>query len=305
MLASETMSAESEWPVLLRHCLESDRIHSAYLLAGPVDVAMRAAIRFARGIACIASDSERPCEACASCQRSGEQELIAIDGTGKTGPFYRHIGDHPDLFWLDRGDSTRVRIGQVRELQSALRLGSHEGGWRVVLIADAQWLNPNAQNALLHLLEEPPDRTSLLLVTPTASALLATIRSRCQRVRFAPAPPLTIRGSEVRDEIGVLAQRFDRVGEAGFGELLDWAEEYRGNRSAAAENVEELLATGVEWLRERVDHCVRQESHRSPAGLLTAFDQLSQCRRDLAQRNANPRMVAERAFFAMRRAVLS
>ena len=49
---------------------------------------------------------------------------VTLDGTGRDGPPYRHIGDHPDLYWIDRGDSTRVRIGQVRALRQKLGMGS-------------------------------------------------------------------------------------------------------------------------------------------------------------------------------------
>ena len=88
-----------------------------------------------------------------------------------------------------------MRIGQIRAVQQALRLRSHEGGRRAAVIADAEWLNQEAQNALLRLLEEPPPQTALLLVAATASGLLATVRSRCQRVAFPrPEPRL---GSKV------------------------------------------------------------------------------------------------------------
>ena len=125
----------------------------------------------------------------AAAHRALRDEPVEIDGTGKSGRLFRHIGDHPDLFWVDRGDSTRVRIGQVRAVQAALRLGSHEGGWRVVVIADAEWMNQEAQNALLRLLEEPPERELPAAGgRPVRPGLLATIRSRCQRVHPSAQP---------------------------------------------------------------------------------------------------------------------
>jgi hypothetical protein len=295
----------SELPELLKRTLDSQRVHSAYLLSGSGDRPRESALTFARALVCqteAPGTLDKPCEECPSCRRSADLEPPEIDGTGKAGPLYRHIGDHPDLLWVDRGQAgTRVRIGQVRAIQSALRLGAHEGGRRVVVIADAEWLNVEAQNALLRLLEEPPNQTSLILVTASAAALLATIRSRCQRVRFAAEPRLVLRGDEADEEVRELVTRLDGLSGASLPDLLDWAEAYRGPRGPAAERVQQLLVAGSEWLRGRVGEAVAAERAelRPP---LDAFRTLASCRRDLSQRNANPQMVAERAFLALRQA---
>ncbi len=302
----------------LRAALASGRLHASFLLSGAGDVPRVAARNFVRGVVC-RGEATRPCEACRDCQLSAERsrnapdglEAPAIDGTGKRGPLYRHIGAHPDLYWVDRGeDGTRVRIGQVRALQAALRLGSNEAGWRAAVIADAEWLNVEAQNALLRLLEEPPDRTCLVLVTRSPAGLLATIRSRCQRAAFDQSTRPALRGEEASDEVRELAQRFDSLAQQGLAELLDWAEEYRGARAIAAPRVQTLIAIGSEWLRDDIAASVAAPAEAStqvPQPLLQtrleAFHALAACRRDLAQRNANPQMVAERTLMAMRRAV--
>ncbi len=303
---------------LLRAALTSGRLHASFLLSGAGEQPRVAAREFVRGVVC-RGEAARPCETCRDCQLSAERDTStpdaldapAIDGTGKRGPLYRHIGDHPDLYWVDRGDDgTRVRIGQVRALQSALRLGSNEGGWRAAVIADAEWLNVEAQNALLHLLEEPPDRTSLVLVTRSPAGLLATIRSRCQRAAFDQSTRPVLRGTEAPEEVHELAQRFDALGQQSLADLLDWAEEYRGVRAVTAARVQTLIAIGSEWLREDIAASVT--AHQQPAAppprplvqaKLDAFRALAACRRDLAQRNANPQMVAERTLLAMRQAV--
>src|SRR5262245_29375613 len=127
----------------LARSLASGRIHSAYLFTGPGEAPRETAAWFARALACSgAPGAPRPCEACPACRRSGPRDAVPLDGTGKTGPLYRHVGDHPDLFWVERGrDDTRVRIGQIRALQQALHLRAVEGGRRAVVIADAEWLN--------------------------------------------------------------------------------------------------------------------------------------------------------------------
>lgn len=286
-------SADPE--ALLRTSLASGRVHSAYLLAGPPEIARAAALRFARGLVC-SGGAERPCEACDACRRSRAPSAIALDGSGKSGPLYRHVGDHPDLYWVERGaDNTRVTIGQVRALQQALRLRSHDGGRRAAVIADAEWLNPEAQNALLRLLEEPPRDATLALVTTTASALLVTVRSRCVRVVFPRGEArLATLGGERRE----LAERLADAGRLGVAELLDWAESYRGARAEAAAGVSELIEAGGLVLHE---HVVRR-AQAGAGGLrpaLDAFRELQQARRALEVRNANPQMVAERALLAL------
>jgi hypothetical protein len=237
----------------------------------------------------------RPCEACVECRRSNEREEIVLDGTGKSGPLLRHVGDHPDLLWVERGvNDTRVRIGQIRALQHALRLRGEGEGRRGGVIADAEWLNVEAQNALLRLLEEPPPRTTLVLVAATSAGLLATVRSRCQRVSFRLAEASPLEDPE-RSE---LVARLEGLGTATLPDLLDWAEGYRGARATAAEDVHRLLDTGAAWLRNRVQRALH-EPGCDVQRELDANAALSACRKVLDQRNANPQMVAERALFAL------
>ena len=281
----------------LHRSLESGRIHSAYLLAGAGEEPRSAALAFVRGLGCTGA-SPRPCEACPGCSRSTPREEIPLDGTGKRGPLYRHVGDHPDLLWVERGAlDTRVRIGQIRAVQSALRLGATEGGRRAVVIADAEWLNQGAQNALLRLLEEPPPQTTLVLVSPSPAGLLATVRSRCQKVAFRQEASNPLEDPENAEWVA----RLGRLAGATTPDLLDWAEAFRGTRAAAAAGVEQLLETGAAWIRERVRDAIETpgcDVRRE----LAAHRELASCRKSLVQRNANPQMIAERALFALQEA---
>jgi DNA polymerase-3 subunit delta' len=284
-------------PALLSRSLESGRIHSAYLLSGPGSGPAEAALAFVRGLVCRGA-APRPCEQCPECQRSRVRDPIPLDGTGKKGPLLRHVGDHPDLVWVERGASdTRVRIGQVRALQHELGLRAWGTGMRAAVIADAEWLNQEAQNACLRLLEEPPPRTTLVLVAAKAAGLLATLRSRCQRVVFRP-PEEDLLAEPGRRE---LAARLDALAAAGLPELLDWAEEFRGARADAVLELHRLLDTGLAWLGRRVAGGVR-EPGRDLRRELEAGRAISEGRKHLDQRNANPQMVAERVLLALREA---
>jgi DNA polymerase-3 subunit delta' len=107
-----------------------------------------------------------------------------------------HAGSEPRLFHLrrgpnDKGDrlSADIRVDEVRRLKSFLHLSAADGGRRAVIVDAADELNPAAANALLKLLEEPPDDTVLLLVSHQPSGLLPTIRSRCRELRLSPLGP--------------------------------------------------------------------------------------------------------------------
>jgi len=102
-------------------------------------------------------------------------------------------GSHADFLVIGRVfDTTKKRLSndvpvdEVRKITPFLRKTSAEGGWRVVIIDDAQYLNRSSQNAILKILEEPPKKTLLILITDQAGRFLPTIRSRCQIYDFTP-----------------------------------------------------------------------------------------------------------------------
>jgi len=94
-------------------------------------------------------------------------------------------GNHPDIILVEP-TGPYIRIDQIRNLCNILAMKPYEARLRVVIIKDAQAMNPAAGNALLKVLEEPPDRTILILTAMQTSDLLPTIVSRCQHIRFNP-----------------------------------------------------------------------------------------------------------------------
>jgi DNA polymerase-3 subunit delta' len=91
-----------------------------------------------------------------------------------------------------------IKIDQIRALCQTLAMKPYEAGMRVVLISDAQAMNPAAGNALLKVLEEPPTGTILILVANHTSDLLPTIVSRCRHIRFNPISRTKMESSLVR-----------------------------------------------------------------------------------------------------------
>ena len=132
-------------------------------------------------------------------------------------------GGHGDLRVLTLAyDERRKRmrqeivVDQVRELQHFFAMTSAEGGWRVAIVDPADDLNQNAANALLKILEEPPQRSALILVSHAPDRLLPTIRSRCRRLNLRPLDDATVarlvaeRGQDVgADEARALARLAD------------------------------------------------------------------------------------------------
>ncbi|MEO8101912.1 MAG: DNA polymerase III subunit delta' [Betaproteobacteria bacterium] len=87
----------------------------------------------------------------------------------------------------EKKKSKEIKIEQIREIAAFMTLSTHRAGFRVLLLHPAETLNPAAANALLKTLEEPPPHTVILLVSDRVGRLLATIRSRCQRL-LVPSP---------------------------------------------------------------------------------------------------------------------
>jgi DNA polymerase-3 subunit delta' len=79
-----------------------------------------------------------------------------------------------------------ISIQQVREIERELRFRSFSGKRKIAIVDPASLMNVSAQNALLKTLEEPPENSLLVLVTPNMGGLLPTLRSRCLRLSFAP-----------------------------------------------------------------------------------------------------------------------
>lgn len=101
-------------------------------------------------------------------------------------------GAHPRLFIVRRPVDdktgklkTEITVDPVRKLKNFFHMSAADGGRRVVIVDSADELNRNAANAILKELEEPPARTTLLLVAHQPSRLLPTIRSRCRELRLS------------------------------------------------------------------------------------------------------------------------
>lgn len=122
---------------------------------------------------------------------------------------------HPDLLVLERlveGGKTKksISVDQARDLPEFFSKSPSQAHYRVAIIDAADDLNLNAANALLKVLEEPPERGVLFLVTHAPGRLLATIRSRCRRLAF-PVWPQHALEEMVRNRTGVSSAEAARI----------------------------------------------------------------------------------------------
>ncbi len=108
---------------------------------------------------------------------------IASGGEGSLKAVTRSV--NPDTKRLRK----KIVVDDIRALNGFFQMSAADGGRRVVIIDDADEMNVNAANALLKMLEEPPARATLLLISHQPSGLLPTIRSRCRTMRFSPLSP--------------------------------------------------------------------------------------------------------------------
>jgi DNA polymerase-3 subunit delta' len=251
-----------ERPVrILKRAIARGTVAHAYLFSGEEGIGKKmTAFALAAAVNCPAPGEDGGCGACPSCRKVANAA-------------------HPDVHIL-APDGDEIKIDQIRETQSELALRPFEGAKKVLIVDGAEKMNDAAANALLKTLEEPPGDAVIILVSSMPQALLPTIRSRCQEIRFLPLPRRVLaralvqrRGVSEEDawflaaiaqgsigrglEMDVEAERAQReeflsllsgLRTMGDGEVLSRAEAVGKDR----EQFDRLLDIGVERLRDMV-----------------------------------------------------
>jgi DNA polymerase-3 subunit delta' len=184
---------------MLARAVARDSLPPALIFAGPPGVGKFAtAIALAEALNCEAAlrgpaaapfDADA-CGRCRPCRQIAQAAARAEEGAPSALDCLLVLA--PD----DRGS---IKVDPVRAAIERCGYRPLDGRRRVAVVDQADALEVAAQNALLKILEEPPSSTTFVLVTARADALLATIRSRCPRLRFGPLSAADVEAALVRD----------------------------------------------------------------------------------------------------------
>ena len=158
----------------------------------------------------------------AAAARALAAELLAIGSGDPDGARRRALAErspHPDLLWLRPPGNQHLVEDVRREVIASVSYRPFEGERRVFVIETADAMAEESQNALLKTLEEPPAYAHLILITAEPASLLATVRSRCQRIDFAPLPPEALERRLAADFPGAAPERIAALALLGGGDL--------------------------------------------------------------------------------------
>lgn len=192
---------------------ESQEMTHAWIFTGPPGSGRSsAAIAFAQALVC----KKVGCGTCNECM------------TAKSGA-------HPDVEIL-KSEGLSIKIDEIRELITRTAWAPSMGGWRVVVMEDADRLTESAANALLKAIEEPGLRTVWLLCAPTLHDIPPTIRSRCRHIQLHTPSNSDVAGfliskDQIAPKMADFAARVSQ-GHIGRARYLATNEEVRNRRSA-------------------------------------------------------------------------
>jgi len=180
----------------------SGRMHHGWLLAGPKGIG-KATLAYHLARYLLKQDSGGPGLVGNEPAPGGSEALHMAEND----PVFNHVasGAEGNLMVIERGFNEKTKrmrqeiiVDDVRALHDFFELTASHEGWRIAIVDSADEMNRSAANALLKMLEEPPRKSILFLVSHTKGRLPATIRSRCQQLLLNPLS---------RDDVGAVLKR--------------------------------------------------------------------------------------------------
>ena len=155
----ESLKVTSGFENSIRKALDSSRLSHAIILEGS-DESTRLEVAKIIAKAVVCKGERKPCDSCSSCLKAQN-------------------GSHPDIhIVLKAADSSMIKVDSVRDVKSKAMVYPNDGDKSVFIIHEAQYMNIQAQNALLKIFEEPSKHVCIILTCPSKSSLLDTIISR-------------------------------------------------------------------------------------------------------------------------------
>ena len=241
-----TLIGNDEVKESLRRLLVSGRVPGSLLFTGAEGIGKKLfALELAKAMNCRNRVGVEACDECSSCRRISRSTFP---------PFGKDDDDQHRMIWSEHADVAMarpykniIRVKVMRELEREANFRPFEGAARVFIVEDAEYMNESASNALLKTLEEPPPTSHLILTTSNPTALLATIRSRCQTIRFAPIPHEEIETFLIEEKKlpAADAELLSRTSGGSLGRALDTdIDSYRERRDSMLDVLMALTVTG-------------------------------------------------------------
>jgi DNA polymerase III subunit delta' len=262
---------------LLARAVARETLPPSLLLAGAAGIGKRrTAMALAETVNCLS-----PVDG--STHPSGSGVVLERDACGECASCRRIArGVHPDVIVIAPGDTGTIKIEQVRDVIDRAGYRPFEGRRRAVIIDEADALVPQAQNALLKTLEEPPSASIFVLVSSIPDALLPTVQSRCPRLRFGDLSAAEIAEVLIRDhgyaETEARAAAADADGSVGRA-LSAQSADLADARDAARQLLEQTARVSDPARRLELAKTLAPGGRATSAG---ERDQLAACLRALA-----------------------
>ena len=150
----------------IRNAVREDKVSHAYILNGERGAGEKVlAHLFAATLLCEKGGPD-PCNECHSCRQA-------------------ESGNHPDIIKVTHEKPNSISVDDIREqVNNTIMIKPYQGPYKVYIIPQADMMTPQAQNALLKTIEEPPEYAVIMLLTENADTLLPTINSRCVMLKL-------------------------------------------------------------------------------------------------------------------------
>ena len=216
-----------------RSSIEQDKISHAYIISGEVDSGKKMlANAFAATLQCEKGETE-PCGTCKSCIKMAS-------------------GNHPDIITVSHEKPGIISVDEVRtQVVDSIATKPYESRYKIYIIPDAQLMNPQAQNAILKTIEEPPEYGIILLLTSNLNKMLETVISRCMVLNTKPV--------RERDMLEYLMKKMNLTEDRAYF-CLDFAQGNLGKAIKLADNSEYVqVIDSVVDVMKKIQHLLKDQ----------------------------------------------